>query len=65
MTTTTIRTAATTSRGFGLAGLLNWLVEADRRHREARHVRRLPDHMLRDTGLTRTDAGMLHAPRLR
>lgn len=51
--TTTFRTAARSVtapvRGFRLADLLNWLIEADRRHRETRHVRRLPDHLLQDS----------------
>ena len=67
--TTTIRTAARSVtapvRGVRLADLLNWLIEADRRHRETRHVRRLPDHLLQDTGMTRTEARTLYAPRLR
>lgn len=69
MTATTIRTAARSVtapvRGFRLEDLLNRLVEADRAWREARHVRRLPDHLLQDSGLTRTEAQTLHAPRLR
>jgi len=35
------------------------LVEADRRHREARHIRRLSAHSLDDVALTRTASGQL------
>lgn len=71
MTASTIRSAAATRPATAsavlsrMAGLLNRLIEADRTWRETRHLHRLPDHLLQDSGLTRTEAQERYAPRLR
>jgi len=38
---------------------LRWLMEHDRRHREALKLRGMPDERLRDMGLTRAQADSL------
>ena len=42
-------------KGFVTAAI-GYLIEADRRHREARKLRKMPDFRLKDMGLTREDA---------
>ncbi|MDU8927308.1 hypothetical protein RXV86_07920 [Alisedimentitalea sp. MJ-SS2] len=39
-----------------IVGFLAWLVECDRRYREAHKLRNLPDERLQDMGMTRSDA---------
>lgn len=51
--------AASGTRPRGLLGairaVLARLVDADKRYRDARHMHALPDHILRDIGMTRGD----------
>jgi uncharacterized protein YjiS (DUF1127 family) len=43
-------------RLLGAARLAGRLLGRDRLHRKSRHLADLPDHMLRDIGLTRDEA---------
>lgn len=54
--TTVLQTRTTPVRRFRPIGVLIWLVEADRRYREARKLREMPEFRLRDMGMTREDA---------
>ena len=58
MTTRTLN-LATTRKTFSLGGILAWLIEADRRHRMAHHLRQMPQERLDDIGLTRDQASEL------
>lgn len=59
MTTRSIPLVATAPEFGGLRGLIDRLLDADRRYRSARHLRGLPEHMLEDIGLTRGEADLL------
>lgn len=51
--TTKTETTARPIFSITLGGLFRHVLEADRRYREERHVRNLPDHVLKDIGVSR------------
>ncbi len=53
---TATRTTASFSRSVGLKAVIGWFVEADRRYREFRRLRQMPDVRLKDMGMTRKEA---------